>query len=119
MKLHRISDLLKQSWRLLPRNYNACESWDPLSLDSFRQTFDPSAYNLPLVRTLQATMTIGKQAIQQVSIKRYLKSNVKRKAIKNKFSWFVQAEQKTKNEVCICGRSLFLFRKHTFPDDKW
>ena len=88
MKLHRISDMLKQSWRLLPRNYNTCQSGDPLSLDTFRQTFDPSAYNLPLVRTLQATMTIGKQAIQQVAIKRYLKHNVKKRALKHKFSWF-------------------------------
>ena len=88
MKLHRISDMLKQSWRLLPRNYNTCQPGDPLSLDTFRQTFDPSAYNLPLVRTLQATMTIGKQAIQQVAIKRYLKHNVKKRALKHKFSWF-------------------------------
>ena len=86
-KLHFVSDLLKQSWRFLPRNYNTCDILDPLSIDEFRETFDPSSYNLPLVRTLQATMTIGKQAIQQVAIKRHLKNNIKTKSKKNKFSW--------------------------------
>ena len=89
MKLNKISDLVKTSWRLLPRDYVQCDPSNPLSLNSLRLTFDPSTFSLPLVRTLQITMTIGKQAMQQVSVKRHLKSSLstKQKFFKRKLKW--------------------------------
>ena len=74
MKLNQVSELVKHSWRFLPRDYVHCQSQDPLSLNSLRQTFDPSTFSLPLVRALQNTTAIGKQAMQQVSVKRHLKA---------------------------------------------
>ena len=60
LKLNLVSDLVKNSWRFLPRNYVTTEDSNPLSLNSLRETFDPSTYSLPLVRSLQTTMTIGR-----------------------------------------------------------
>ena len=70
ISLNEISNLVKTSWRLLPRDYtggftnNNKNIYDlknqPLSLNSVRQILNPSVYQLPLVRTLQSTMTIGK-----------------------------------------------------------
>ena len=70
ISLNEISNLVKTSWRLLPRDYtggftnNNKNIFDfknqPLSLNSVRQILNPSVYQLPLVRTLQSTMTIGK-----------------------------------------------------------
>lgn len=101
VKLNLVSNLVKNSWRLLPRSYTRPESHDPLCLDSVRATFSPSVYNLPLVRTLQSTMTGGKQAIQQVSVKRHLKSLTRMRTPKLKFS---MRPKKDKNEVACCAQ---------------
>ena len=71
IRLNEISNLVKTSWRLLPRDYtggftnNNKNNHDlknqPLSMNSVRQILNPSVYQLPLVRTLQSTMTIGKK----------------------------------------------------------
>ena len=73
ISLNEISNLVKTSWRLLPRDYtggftnnNNKNNHDllknqPLSLNNVRQILNPSVYQLPLVRTLQSTMTIGKK----------------------------------------------------------
>lgn len=100
VKLNQVSELVKNSWRYLPRDYVHCNSQDPLSLNILRQTFDPSTYNLPLVRTLQSTTTIGKQSMQQVSVKRYLKSmSAKPKNAKKKFKW-----NSSKKKICENGK---------------
>ena len=88
LKLNLVSDLVKNSWRFLPRDYIKTDDSNPLSLNSLRETFDPSTYSLPLVRSLQTTMTVGKQAMQQVSVKRHLKSTLtKKKSSKHRFQW--------------------------------
>ena len=87
MRLNQISDLLKTSWRLLPRDYCKPNNKEPLSLNNIRQILNPSVYQLPLVRTLQSTMTIGKQALQQVTVKRYLKSVKRKQWPRHRFAW--------------------------------
>ena len=88
LKLNLVSDLVKNSWRFLPRDYIKTDDSNPLSLNRLRETFDPSTYSLPLVRSLQATMTVGKQAMQQVSVKRHLKSTLtKKRSSKHRFQW--------------------------------
>ena len=54
-RLNEISNFIKSSWRLLPRNYCQADLQDPLSLDRIRQVLNPSVYHLPLVRTLQVS----------------------------------------------------------------
>merc|ERR1719510_2504222 len=98
ISLNEISNLVKTSWRLLPRDYtggftnNNKNIYDlknqPLSLNSVRQILNPSVYQLPLVRTLQSTMTIAKQALQQVTVKRYLKTvKSRRRCSRHRFTW--------------------------------
>ena len=99
LKLNLVSDLVKNSWRFLPRDYVKTEDSNPLSLNSLRETFDPSTYSLPLVRSLQTTMTIGKQAMQQVSVKRHLKSTLtKKKSSKHKFRWNFNGSKNNVND---------------------
>jgi E3 ubiquitin-protein ligase HERC1 len=87
--LNTTSELVRTSWRILPRDYTEPDSKNPLSLDFVRNMMNPSVYHLPMVRTLQVTMTMGKHAIHQVSVKRYLPpvTKNKKRLMRHKFYW--------------------------------
>lgn len=72
-QLYHTSDLVSQSWRLLPESPSVPKLKPGLASSSLRELLVPKVYNLPLVQILQRTMAMGRNYGPQVGDDVYTK----------------------------------------------